>query len=181
MKKVLFQLIYPIRNLLGRYGAIMLQYLDNMQYLKNEGLIIGKDCRLLTRHFGSEPYLIEIGDHVSVGANVQLITHDGGVWVLRYLCNEPRLDLFGKIKIGNNVFIGNNSIILPNVTIGDNVIVAAGSVVTRDIRSNTIAGGVPAKELGAINDYMTRRREQCILTKDLSGQLKKNAILSELR
>jgi acetyltransferase-like isoleucine patch superfamily enzyme len=75
--------------------------------------------------FGSEPYLITIGEHVEITYGVRFITHDGAIWSLRkYDERFQELDLLGPIKVGNNVFIGNNSIILPNVTIGDNTIIA---------------------------------------------------------
>ena len=76
------------------------------------------------------------------------MTHDGGVWVLRKLYGDERIDLFGKVKIGNNVHIGmNKTIIMPGVTIGSNVIIGSGeAVVTKKYKpDNEIWGGVPAK------------------------------------
>jgi len=61
--------------------------------------------------FGSEPYLVRLGDHVSITAGVKFISHDGGVWVFRD--RFPELDVFGPITVGSNVFIGINALIMP--------------------------------------------------------------------
>lgn len=65
----------------------------------------------------------------------------------------------GKIKIGNNVWLGENVTILKGVTIGDNVIIGLGSIVTRDIPSNSVAVGIPAKVVGSYEEYYKKRRE----------------------
>lgn len=112
-------------------------------YWRKQGMKIGKDCHLETMSFSTEPYLIEIGDHVAIAYGTFLITHDGGIWCFR---DEIRNgDVFGKIKIGNNVLIGTNCIILPNTTIGDNCIVGAGSVVRGKFPGNSVILGNPAK------------------------------------
>src|SRR5690606_38437325 len=90
-------------------------FLSPLQYARKVGVKIGNRCRISTRYFGSEPYLIEIGDHVQVTAGVKFFTHGGG-WLFRD--ELPYFDCFGKIKIGNNVYIGNNCLIMPGVTIG---------------------------------------------------------------
>lgn len=124
-------------------------YCSNQQYtkiLRKKGLKIGNNCEIYKNvDFGSEPYLVEIGNHVRITSNCKFITHDGGVWVLREIYKNPKIDLFGKIVIGNNVHIGINSIIMPNVKIGNNVIIGCGAVVTKNIPDGEIWGGVPAK------------------------------------
>lgn len=73
---------------------------------------------------GMEQYLIKIGSHVRLNSDVSLVTHDGGMCVLRELYPEMKeVDLFWKIKIGNNVHIGINAMIMPNVHVGNNCIV----------------------------------------------------------
>lgn len=101
--------------------------------------------------WGSEPYLIEIGNSVTITQNVVFHTHDGGVGILR--SKYPGINVFGKIKVGNNVFIGSNSIILPGVIIGDNVVIGTGSVVTKNIPDNVVAAGVPARIIKSIEKY----------------------------
>lgn len=67
-----------------------------MYHLKKEGLKIGEECEIYRGvSFGSEPYLIEIGNHVRITAGCKLITHDGGVWALRQLKENEDFDLFG--------------------------------------------------------------------------------------
>ncbi len=125
-------------------------------YARKIGVRIGSDCRLLNIHsktFGSEPYLISIGNHVTVTHGVRFINHDGGMWVFR--SQEPDLELFGPIEIGNNVFIGMGTLLLPNIRIGDNSVIGAGSVVTRSIPDNSVAVGVPAKVIKSVADYRT--------------------------
>ena len=120
--------------------------LDPVKYLRILGANIGQDCEIYASVNVMEPYLVTIGDKVRINEGVQLVTHDGGVWVLRNLYDELKdIDLFGKIKIGNNVHIGTNAIILPGVEIGNNCIIGVGAVVTKDIPDNSIAVGVPTK------------------------------------
>lgn len=71
-----------------------------------------------------------------------------------------KLDSVGKIDIRDNVFVGYHAIIMPNVTIGPNAIVAAGAVVTKDVPPNTIVGGVPAKPIGKVDEYVERMKTQ---------------------
>lgn len=149
--------------------------------LKKLGVSIGKNCELSTEVFwGSEPYLVSIGDHVRVTSGVRFITHDGGVWVLRELYGNEEIDLFGRIEIGNNVHIGMDSIIMPNVKIGDNVIVGCGAVVTKDIPSGEIWGGIPAKKIKTIDEYYKKNKGDFLYTKGLSKEEKKRVVLSEI-
>jgi len=97
------------------------------------------------------------------------LTHDGAIWVVRNLCNDPNLDLFGKIIIGNNVFVGNSTIILPDISIGDNVIIATGTVVTKNIESGVIVAGNPARTIGSVTDYQERKLNKCLKTKTMKG------------
>ena len=87
-----------------------------------------------------DPSYFEIGDNVVITMNCVLLMH-----YLKPLENGQLSWHVGKMKIGNNVFIGANSVIAKPVTIGSNVVIAAGSVVTKDIPSNCLVGGVPAK------------------------------------
>jgi acetyltransferase-like isoleucine patch superfamily enzyme len=126
------------------------------------GLKLGRDARIIGKpDFGSEPYLIEIGDHVTVSSNVTFVTHDGGTWVFRHLPEYAGLQRFARIAIGNNCFIGTGAIILPGVRIGDQVVVGAGSVVTRSVPDNTVVAGVPAHYICSYGDYVRRTSQRC--------------------
>jgi acetyltransferase-like isoleucine patch superfamily enzyme len=133
---------------------------------RRRGMKIGEGCRLIIRDCGSEPWLIEIGNHVEITAGVRLLTHDGGVWVLRD--RHPDMDVFGKIVIRDNVFIGANAVILPDVTIGPDAIVGAGAVVTRDVAPGTVVAGNPARVVTTVEEYARKSVERGVPTKRLT-------------
>lgn len=108
-------------------------------------------------NFGSEPYLVTIGDNVNITQGVVFHTHDGGLFVLRN--KYPGLNKFGRINIGNNVFIGARTMLMPNVKVGDNVIIGAGSIVTKDIPSNSVAVGAPAKVIKSLEEFENKIME----------------------
>lgn len=151
------------------------------EYLRKQGVTIGKDCEIYkSAKFGSEPYLIEIGNHVRINSCVELVTHDGGYWVLRdknagFGYEFKKADYHAKIMIGNNVHVGTNAIIMPGVTIGNNSVVACGAVVTHDVPSNSIVGGVPAKVIETLEEYAGKARKKAISTK---GMLQKEKVHS---
>lgn len=147
-----------------------------ISYYKKYGLVIGDRCQLLQNTVIPEPFLVQIGNDVKITDNVKLLTHDGGIHVLRNMRLLPKADKFGKIKIGNNVFIGNNVIILPDVEIGNNVVVGAGSVVTKNISDNVIIAGVPAKVIKSTNDYYESIKSDCVFTKDLNPKDRETVI-----
>ncbi|OHT01072.1 transferase [Tritrichomonas foetus] len=93
---------------------------------------------------------VTIGDNCLFGPQVCLYTATHPTDVRERLLG-PELGL--PIKIGNNCWIGGSAVICPGVTIGDNVVVAAGAVVTKDIPSNVIVGGNPAKILKKMEPY----------------------------
>ena len=101
----------------------------------------------------SEAYLVSIGQHVTIASEVTFITHDGGTWVIREQAKYRDVIKFGRIIVHDNCFIGYGSTIMPGVTIGPNSIVAARSVVTKDVPPNTVTGGVPARVLTSIEEY----------------------------
>ena len=141
-----------------------------IKYAKFIGVSIGQNCRLINVSFSTEPYLITIGNHVSA-TQVRFETHDGGVWVFRDKKSE--IDIVKPIKIGNNVYIGFGSVILPGVTIGDNVVIGAYAVVSRDIPSNSIAVGIPAKVIKTVDEYIEKSIVVGENTKMLSKSEKK--------
>ena len=124
-------------------------------------------------NFGSEPYMIEIGNHVRINSGVQFVTHDGGVWIFRQKEDTKDVDLFVRINVGNNVHIGTNSIIMPGVTIGDNVVVGCGAIVTHNIPDNSIAVGVPERVIENVEQYYSKNKEAFDFTKQLSPKDKR--------
>lgn len=161
---------------------IFRQLMHKYLYLTNEvqaarfiGVKIGNNCRLIHCTFSSEPYLIEIGNHVSA-TRTHFETHDGGVWVFRD--KQPDWDRIAPIKIGNNVYIGEGCIILPGVCIGDNVIIGARSTVSKNIPANTVAVGSPAKVIKTLEEYQEKVKNDIHPTKKLSFQKKKEYYLN---
>lgn len=144
LKRILKKIIYRIR---GEY---------TIAQLREMGLRVGKnfDPQLGYELDPSHCWLIEIGDNVTFGPHVQVLAHDASMHnVLGYT-------KIGRVRIGNNVFIGAGSIVLPNVQIGDNSIVDAGSIVTKDISPNVVCGGNPAKVISTLDDFIKKNREQ---------------------
>lgn len=124
---------------------------NGLEYAKYLGVQVGVNCRIYSYKFGTEPWLIEIGNNVTITSGVVFLTHDGSTWLFRD--KKGRRFLYRRIIVGNNVFIGINSIIMPGVIIEDNVVIAAGSVVTKSIPSGKVVGGNPARIIGEFIDY----------------------------
>ncbi len=110
--------------------------------------------------FGTEPWLVTLGNNVHITMNVKFICHDGGTLILRYLV--PDLEITKPITIGDNVYVGVRSMILPGVTIGDNCIIGAGSIVTKDIPSNSVAVGIPAKVIKTTDEYLEKIKKESL-------------------
>jgi acetyltransferase-like isoleucine patch superfamily enzyme len=120
-----------------------------IKYFRKQGMKIGKNCLIGNLSFTNEAYLIEIGDHVAIADGALFITHDGGLWCFSE--ESPDDDIFGKIKIGNNVHIGMKCILLPNTSIGNNCIIGAGSVVRGKFPDNSVIFGNPAQLVTKMN------------------------------
>ena len=157
-------------------------------YLRQKGVHIGEKCEIYkSANFGSEPYLVSIGNHVRVNEGVQFVTHDGGYWVLRdknagFGDKYKNADCFGKIVVQDNVHIGTNAIIMPGVVIGENVVIACGAVVTHNVEPNTVVGGIPAKRIESITEYALKAEKKMVFTKGMSYSekriyLEKNLII----
>lgn len=120
-----------------------------MEYCLKHGFTHGKNFQYNSGHpiDGNWPWLISIGDDVTLATGVKLLAHDAST------AKTGVHTKVGIVKIGNNVFIGCNSIVLPNVRIGNNVVIGAGSVVTKDVPNNCVYAGNPAKFVCSFEDY----------------------------
>lgn len=107
----------------------------------------------------TNPSLLTLGNNVRITHGVVILTHDYSWSVLAGVYGEC-LGGVAPVTIGNNVFIGMNAIILKGVTIGNNVIIGAGSVVTRDIPSNEVWGGNPARKIMTLEEYYQKKQKQ---------------------
>ncbi|KOH47099.1 acyltransferase [Sunxiuqinia dokdonensis] len=162
----------------------IIRRLKSILYNK-KNLVVGKNTRILTsyQNFGSEPYLIIIGNNCTITSGVKFITHDATIEVALNYLKIKRITLKGKyekmggIRIKDNCVIGINSIILPNVTIGPNSIVGAGSVVSKNVPPNTVVAGNPAKVICSIDDYSNKLMDKLTIIPDHS----KNTIMKLIK
>lgn len=121
-----------------------------LQKLKENGFVCGKNFNMYNSYIdGNYPYLIKVGDDVTL-SHCSILAHDASTNM--YLGKSK----IGEVIIGNRVFIGYESVILPNVRIGNDVIIGARSVVTKDIPNNSIVVGNPAKIIGNTSEYIEK-------------------------
>ena len=106
---------------------------------------------------------------------VRFITHDGGTLLFRD--RVPDLEITKPIKVGDNVYIGNNVILLPGVTVGNNVVIGAGAVVSKSIPDNSVAVGVPAKVIKTADEYFEKIQRESLHLGHLKGQEKDKALM----
>ena len=149
-----------------------------IKFARHIGVKVGEGCFISTKEFPSEGYLIEIGDYVRIAPQTAFFAH-GGIWSLRKLYNDSKLDHFGKIKIGDYSYIGERCMIMPGVTIGKRCIVGGGSVVTKSVPDGCMVAGNPAKFIGYTEDYYHRLKEKHdVGTGTVSAAKKKQILLS---
>ena len=120
---------------------------------------VGENFFFQPRIIPSDPKLIKFHNNDIVTSNVTFVNHDIFHLGLSKLGKGEFYYQTGCIEVMDNVFIGCNSTILNNVRIGPNVIVAAGSVVTKDVPPNSVVAGVPAEVIGTFDDYVNKRLE----------------------
>ncbi len=124
--------------------------------LRARGLTVGQNFNMLdgVQIDWSHCWHITIGDDVTLAPGVRILAHDAST--------KPYLGYtrIGKVDIGDRVFIGASSIVLPGVRIGNDVIIGAGSIVTRDIPDNVVAAGNPAKALVDLDEYVARKKSE---------------------
>ena len=137
-----------------------------VEYLKKRGVDIVGLCYIPEPSSVlvdlTEPWLITIGDNVTLTHGVVVLTHDYGWSVLKKngVLKGSVLGSQAPVKIGNNVFVGVNAVITKGVSIGDNVIIGAGSIVTSDCESNGVYAGNPAKKIMSIDEYADKREKK---------------------
>ena len=133
--------------------------IERAKYLKRNNILMymGENCLYQPYKLPMDPKLIKIHNNVYIAANVVFITHDTSRNMLSNKYKKYYSMDLGCIEIMDNVFIGCNTTILGNVRIGSNVIIGAGSVVTKDIPSNSVVVGNPAKVIGTFEEFLEKR------------------------
>lgn len=117
----------------------------------------GKNFYFCPRKLPADPKLIKFHDNVAVATDVMFINHDVSQKVFNYCKKEKLPKFYGCIEVGNNVFIGSKTTILPNVKICDNVFIAAGTLITKSITESGVWAGVPAKRIGDFDELFNKR------------------------
>ena len=122
--------------------------------LVSMGMTVGKNFKRLNGVIldPGHCWLIEIGDNVTMAPRVHILCHDAST---KQFLNYTKI---GRVTIGDNVFIGAESVVLPGVTIGNHVIIGANSTVTHDIPDNSVAVGSPARVICSLDEYLTKEK-----------------------
>lgn len=137
--------------------------LDPIRYAKRKGVNLGNNvifygCK--PGMFSTEPWLITIGNDVYITSNCRFITHDGGTLILRK--EVPDLELTAPITIGNDVYIGVGTTILPGTRIGNRCIIGACSCVKGIFPDNSVIAGVPARVIKNVDEYLEEAKEKSL-------------------
>ncbi|MCM3597511.1 acyltransferase [Metabacillus idriensis] len=146
-----------------------------INYYRSLGMNIGDNLRTFSSLICAEPYLLTLGNNVTISSNVTFILHDNSISKII----KEATDVFGKIEVGDNCFIGHGSVIMPGVILGENTIVGAGSIVTKSFTSgNVIIAGNPARIICSTDDYKVKVQQLSINTLNLSYNEKKEKLLN---
>ena len=140
--------------------ALILDSKKRNEYIKKNNIFgyVGDNFFFQPRIIPADPKFVKFHNNVTVTSNVTFVTHDVfheglnrlGKGNFNYLCKE--------IEVFDNVFIGCNTTILPGVKIGPNAVIAAGSVVTKDVKPNNVVAGNPAKLIETFDEYLEKRK-----------------------
>lgn len=137
---------------------------------------IGENVTIMDRTVPLYAKLIKIGNNVHIASNVNLVTHDVAFKMLNGIRNNTKSQIKGEklfrekvgcIEIGDNVFIGSGTRILYDVKIGCNCVIGAGTLVNKDIPSNSVVAGVPARVIGSFDDFLKKREKEVIYPEGL--------------
>ena len=166
LKKLIQKIVYRLR------GELTLDTLVSMGLTVGNNVSIQQGVNLDPSHC----WLITIGDDVTLAPRVQLLAHDAST------CKHIGYAKIGKVVIGNRVFVGAGTVILPDVRIGNDVIIGAGSVVTHSLEGNAVYAGNPAKKVCSLDEYVEKHRnkmksrpvygEEFTLRQNISKELK---------
>lgn len=165
MRKYFLRLLRFLAHEKGRAVGLYRSYcqpdgLEWAAFLRRHGGFyqMGEHCSIQMNVTFTDPGYVRLGNNVRLSGCI-FFGHDGSVNMLNraYGC---KLDKVGKVDLRDNVFVGHGAIVLPGVTIGPNAIVAAGSVVSRDVPPNSIVAGAPAKVVGNLDEYVERMKSK---------------------
>ena len=142
-------------------------------YFRKMGMHIGRNCNICDNITTTQGYLINIGDNVTISGGVTFVGHDNCISKMI----PGKTDLFGRITIGDNCFIGNRALILYGVSLANDIVVAAGSVVTHSFDTQRIIiGGNPARIIGTWDDFIDKNKLRAFNLNEISPQDEQNII-----
>ena len=172
--------IRALRGVLRYVRREIYAKLDPIGYARSIGVRVGENVHFYgmpSGMFSTEPWLITIGNNVHVTSGCMFVTHDGGTLILRK--EVPDLEWTAPITVGNDVYIGFRTMIMPGVNIGSRVIIGAGSIVTKDIPDNSVAAGVPARVIKTVDEYLEQMKKKSLKCGHLQG-LEKETVLKRI-
>jgi len=163
--------MFRLRSLASKfYELCYFALYGGVVFARYKGVDVGSSCRIYIRSWGSEPFLIRIGNKVTITSGVRFLTHDGATWLI-HDDRGSRFQKYGRISIGDNVFVGVNSLLMPGITVGARSVVAAGSVVTKDVPTGSVVAGNPAKVIMSFDDYSAKVKSLCVCDSDIGKDL----------
>ena len=135
---------------------------SRVKYIKRNDVFAecGEDLFYQPRKLPSDPKCIKIHNNVVIAADATFVCHDVIYLMLNQMDDKKHSENLGCIEIMDNCFIGLGAKIMPNVRIGPNAIIAAGSVVTKDVLPGTVVGGVPARVIGTFEELVSKQNQQ---------------------
>lgn len=154
---------------------------DPVRYFRRQGAQIGEGVEIFGANlctFGSEPYLVSIGNQTTISNDVEFITHDGGLRVVR--AKYTGAYLYARIRVGDQCFLGAHCILLPGAKVGAGSVIGSGSIVTGEIPPGVVAIGVPAKPVKSVEEYVQGKKHLWIDTEGLTVNAKRELLRRSL-
>ncbi len=161
-----------MKRIIDRFKTSRMSLEEQAKYY---GVIMGYDNYIASRFWSSEPYLITIGNHCALTYGSKIHTHGGAHAVYHKITD---FDAFGKVTLGDYVYVGCYAQIMPGVTIGSHVLIAAGSIVTKSIPSDVVVAGNPARIICSLDDYIERNSQYNVSSRYFSREEKQNYLMS---
>ncbi len=156
-------------------------YRDPVRYFRRQGAEIGEGVEIFGANlftFGSEPYLVSIGNQVTISHNVDFITHDGAMRIAR--AEHPGAYLYGRIHVADRCFLGAHCVLLLGARVGAGSVIGSGSIVTGEIPPGVVAIGAPAKPVKTVEDYIQSKRHLWVDTGGLTRDAKRELLIRQL-
>ncbi|MBO4897232.1 MAG: acyltransferase [Clostridia bacterium] len=169
------KIVKAYRILKNSYG----EAIKPKKYAKQIGVNIADSVRI-TGHikWGSEPWLVSVGENTTLADGVTFTTHDGAVNVVNKEEKYKDIIKFGRIDIGKNCFVGAGARFMPDVIVGDNSIIGAASLVTKDVPAGQVWAGVPARFICTTEEYAEKTLAETPLydTENLKRNMREESI-----